>query len=40
MKLLETFDSVYFRGKIHFEDNDSQNYLVFKTAYRYLKQLV
>ena len=37
LKQLETFDSIYFRGKSHFEDNDSQNYLVFQTAYRYFK---
>ena len=34
-KNLETFDSIYFRGKSYFEDNDIQNYLVFQTTYRY-----
>ena len=29
LKKLETFDSVYFCGKIHFEDDGTQNYLVF-----------
>ena len=29
LKKLETFDSVYFRGKSHFEDDGTQNYLVF-----------
>ena len=35
MKKLETFDSIYFRGKSHFEDDDTQNYLVFQSKYRY-----
>ena len=34
-KKLETFVSIYFRGKSQFEDNGSQNYFVFQTAYRY-----
>ena len=29
LKKLKTFDSVYFRGKSHFEDDGTQNYLVF-----------
>ena len=37
LKKSETFDSIYFRGKSHFEDNGTQNYLVFETAYRYFK---
>ena len=37
MKKLETFDSVYFRGQSHFEDDGTQNYLVFQTVYRYFK---
>ena len=37
IKKLETFDSIYFRGKSHFEDDGTQNYLVFQTAYRYFK---
>ena len=28
-KKLKTFDSIYFRGKSHFEENGTQNYLVF-----------
>ena len=31
-KKLETFDSIYLRGKSHFEDDDTQNYLVFQTT--------
>ena len=34
LKKLETFDSVYFRGKGHFDDDGTQIYLVFQTAYR------
>ena len=36
-KKLETFDSIYFRGKSHFEGDDTQNCLVFQTVYRYFK---
>ena len=36
-KNLETFDSIYFRGKSHFEDDVIQNYLVFQTVSRYFK---
>ena len=34
---LETFDSIYFRGKTHFEEDGTQNYLVFQPIYRYFK---
>ena len=37
MKKLETFDSIYFHGKSHFEDDGTQDYLVFQTAFRYFK---
>ena len=37
MKELKTFDSIYFRGKSHFEEDDSQNYLVFQAMRRYFK---
>ena len=37
LKKIETFDSIYFRGKSHFEDDGTQNYLVFQTTYRYFK---
>ena len=30
LKKLETFDSIYFRGKSHFEDDGTQNYLKFQ----------
>ena len=39
LKKLETFYSVYFRGKSHFEDDGAQNYLVFQATYRYFKRV-
>ena len=36
-KKLKTFDSSYFRGKSHFEEDGTQNYLVFQPANRYFK---
>ena len=40
MKKLETFDSIYFHGKSNFEDDGTQNYLVFQPMYRYFKRIV
>ena len=37
MKKLETFDSVYFCGKSHFEDDGTQNWLVFQPIQRCFK---
>ena len=37
LKKLETFDSIYFRSKSHFEDDGTENYLVFQTVSRYFK---
>ena len=37
IKKLETFDSSYFRGKIHFEEDGVQNYLVFDLIIRYFR---
>ena len=34
---LKTFDSSYFRGKSHFEEDGTQNYLVFQPINRYFK---
>ena len=34
---LKSFDSSYFIGKSHFEDNGTQNYLVFQPLIRYFK---
>ena len=37
MKKSKTFDSIYFRGKSHFEDDAAQNWLVFQPMQRYFK---
>ena len=37
MKKLKTFDSSYFIGKSHFEEDVTQNYLVYQPMYRYFK---
>ena len=37
MKKLKTFDSSYFIGKSHFEEDGTQNYLVFQPLNRYFK---
>ena len=34
-KKLQTFDSIYFRGKSLFEEDGTQNYLIFQQIYRY-----
>ena len=36
---LKTFDSSYFIGKSHFEEDGTQNYLVFQPMHRYFKQI-
>ena len=36
---LQAFDSSYFWGKSHFEDDGTQNYLVFQSMYRYFKTI-
>ena len=36
---LKTFDSGYFIGKSHFEEDGTQNYLVFPPMYRYFKMI-
>ena len=36
---LRTFDSSYFRGKNHFEDDGTQNYLILQPMYRYFKSI-
>ena len=40
LKKLKTFDSTYYRGKSHFEEDGTQNYLVFQPMYRYFKRVV
>ena len=37
MNKLKTFDSSYFNGKSHSEEDDVQNYLVFQPIIRYFK---
>ena len=37
LKKLKTFDSSYFLGKSHFEEVDTQNYLVFQPLDKYFK---
>ena len=37
LEKLKTFDSTYCRGKSHFEEDGTQNYLVFQPMYRYFK---
>ena len=36
---LKTFDSSHFRGKSHFEEDGTQNYLVFQPMYRHFKRI-
>ena len=36
---LKTFDSSYFIGKSHFEEDGTQNYLVFQPIYRYFTMI-
>ena len=38
-KKLKTFDWKYFIGKNHFEEDGTQNYLVFQPMYRYFKRV-
>ena len=35
LKNLNTFDAAYYRGKNYFEENNTQNYLVFQGVYKY-----
>ena len=37
LKKLKTFDSSYFIGKSHFDEDDTQSYLVFQTILKYFK---
>ena len=39
MKKLKTFDSSYFIGKKYFEEDGTQNYLLFQPMYRYFKRI-
>ena len=37
LKELETFDLTYFRSKSDFEDDGTQNYLLFQSIYKYFE---
>ena len=37
LKKLQKFDATYCRGKNYFDDDGTQNYLVFQPIYNYLK---
>ena len=39
LKKLQKFDAAYFRGKSHFEEDGTKNYLVFKPMYRYFRRI-
>ena len=39
LKKLQKFDTAYFRGKSHFEEDGTQNYLVFQPMYRYFRRI-
>ena len=36
---LKTFDLSYFKGKVHFEEDGTQNYLVFQRVQKYFKRI-
>ena len=38
LKKLEKFDAAYFRGKNYFEEDGTQNYLVFQPVYKYFEK--
>ena len=40
LKKLKIFDSSYFIGKRHFEEDGTQNYLIFQWKYRVFKRVV
>ena len=40
LKKLEKFDSSYFKGKTHFEEDGTQNYLVFRPIYIYFSKII
>ena len=40
LQKLQTFDLSYLRGKSHFQEDGTQNDLIFQPMYRYLKKIV
>ena len=39
LKKLNTFDAAYYRDKNYFEEDGTQNYLVFRRAYKYFEDV-
>ena len=39
LKKLKTFDFSYFKGKVHFQEDGTQNYLVLQPMYKYFKRI-
>ena len=39
LKELQKFDAAYLRGKKHFEEDGTQNFLIFQLMYRYFKRI-
>ena len=39
LKHLQRFDSSYFKGKNYFEEDGSQNCLIFQPMYKYFKKI-
>ena len=39
LKILNTFEAAYYRGKNYFEEDDTQNYLVFQGVYKCFKDV-
>ena len=40
LKKRQKFDAAYFRGKSHFEEDGTQNYLAFQCVYKYFKRVI
>ena len=40
LKKLKKFDAAYFTGKGNFEEDGTQNYLVFQPVYRYFRRII
>ena len=40
LKKLQKVDAAYFRGKSHFEEDATQNYLVLQPIYKYFKRIL
>ena len=40
LKKLRKFDAACFRGKSNFEEDGTQNYLVFQPIYRYFRRII